>query len=81
MWRTPDGMGWWMTLGGLFWILFWASLVYLGVSLWRRPGNPTGFSGGDALEIAKRRYAAGEITGEEFDEIRRRLETHEPAQR
>jgi putative membrane protein len=75
MWHTNDGMGWWMVFMGVFWILFWASLIYLFVvailrpSQGRRPGEDA-----DALEIAKRRLARGEISPAEFQEIRRHLE-------
>ena len=28
MWHTQDGMGWWMVLMGVFWLLFMASAIY-----------------------------------------------------
>ena len=79
MWHAYDGMGWWMVFMGIFWILFWASLVYLIVAAIVRParGRPDG-DDGDALEIAKRRLARGEISTAEFQEIRQHLERHAP---
>jgi uncharacterized membrane protein len=76
MWHANDGMGWWMVFVGIFWILFWASVVYLFVAAVVRPGRD-GDGGGriDAIEIAKRRLARGEITPQEFQEIRRHLES------
>lgn len=75
MWHTNDGMGWWMVFMGIFWLLFWGSMIYLFVvaiirpGQGREPGEPS-----DAIEIAKRRYARGEISAEQFQEIRRHLE-------
>ena len=59
----------------IFWILFWASLIYLFVVAVVRPaqGRQPG-EDADALEIAKRRLARGEISTTEFQEIRRHLE-------
>ena len=71
MWHTQDGMGWWMVLMGVFWLLFMASVIYLFLSAFARGG---GHDDGDALEIAKRRLARGEITTGQFQEIRRHLE-------
>jgi hypothetical protein len=28
-WHAGEGMGWWMLFGGLLWIAFWATLIYL----------------------------------------------------
>jgi len=66
--------------GGLFMIIFWMVIIGLGVwlisSLVSRtssqpPSNlpPTE----SALDILKKRYARGEITKEQFDEMRRDL--------
>ena len=32
-------MGWWMVLMGIFWLLFWASLIYLFVVAIVRPAR------------------------------------------
>lgn len=68
MWHAHDGMGWWMLFGAAFWILFWASIVWLLVSVIRPQRGPV--ERDDALTIARRRYASGEITREEFERIR-----------
>jgi uncharacterized membrane protein len=68
-------MGWWMVFMGIFWILFWASLIYLFVIAIVRPAQgrrPD--DGADALEIARRRLARGEISTEQFQELRRHLD-------
>ncbi len=73
MWYVHQGMGWWMVFGGIFMILFWGGLIALIVwwisRLSRRGaiGKPT------PLEIARERYARGEITREEFEQIRKDL--------
>lgn len=73
MWGAHEGMGWWMLFGGVFWVLFIVSLVYLFTStLDRSPGTP-GTHSDTPLEIAKRRLAAGEISHEEFDQLREKL--------
>ena len=74
MWQTNDGMGWWMIFMGVFWILFWASLIYVFVAAFVRGGRGGGGDDGDAIEIARRRLARGEVSVEQFDELRRRLE-------
>ncbi len=83
MWHSNEGMGWWMIFMGVFWVLFWGSLILLaiaGLSRWgggggRREREDDGVS---AIEIARRRLARGEITPEQFQEIRRHLESGPP---
>jgi len=79
MWHTNDGMGWWMVFIGIFWVFFWASLIYLFVVAIVRPARrrqPE--EAGDALDIAARRLARGEISTIEFQEIRNQLERNVP---
>ncbi len=80
MWTMHDGMGWWMVFGGVWAILFWVALIALIVWVIRRiadrgGGDARGPERHDALEIAKMRYARGEITKEQFDQIKRDLTT------
>ena len=72
-WQVHDGMGWWMVFGGMLWILFWGALVYLLFSLARRDGGAGREPQRDPLEVAKLRYAKGEISREEFERIREDL--------
>ena len=84
MWHTNDGMGWWMVFMGVFWVLFWGSLIFLAIAAISRSGGGGGSrerGGGDgvsAIEIARRRLARGEITPDQFQEIRRHLESGPP---
>ncbi len=83
MWHVGDGMGWWMLWGGLMMFLFWGGIIALIVwaiqSGTRReagqtPPPQTGSGGWTPLEIAKERYAGGDISREVFGQIRRDLE-------
>lgn len=67
-----------MGYGGMFFgLLFWILIIILAYLLikWLVEQNKNrGSEGKSALDIAKGRYAKGEITEEEFDEIKKRLE-------
>ena len=72
LWHARAGMGWWMLFGGVLWVVFWGTVVYLAVSLFRRlDGGSRQEQAVDALELAKRRYARGEISRDEFEQIRK----------
>ena len=72
-WHSVDGMGWWMLFGGLLWFVFWGTLIYLAFSLFRdRQPTPTR-ERDDPVDIAKRRYARGEIDRDEYERLRREL--------
>ena len=74
MWDMPLGMGWWMMLGGLWMVVFWGGLIALIVwgitKLSRRNGSTPKH---DPLDVAKERYAKGEISKEEFEQIKKDL--------
>ena len=68
-----NGMGWWMIWGGTMMVLFWGALI--GLAVWgvarfsgQRPDDAN-----DALEFARRRYASGDISRDEFEQIRQDL--------
>ena len=71
MWGADHGYGGMMGFGGFggfFGLLFWLVLIVAGIAVFRwifmkTNGTPQGPS---ALEILNRRYAAGEITEEEY---------------
>lgn len=66
-------------VGGLVMLLFWG-LVIAGI-VWlvqsaiqgRQPPADTGSASESPLDILKRRYASGEITKEQFEEMKRNL--------
>lgn len=78
-----NGMGWvWMIGMGLMMLLFWGGLIALVVlavqalsrSSSRRSANEQeAATGKTALEIVKERYARGEISKAEYEEMRRDL--------
>ena len=83
MWHAGDGAGWWMLWGGLMMLLFWGGIIALIVwgiqSMTRREAGQTqpprtGPSPRRPLEIAQERYARGDISREEFAQIKRDLE-------
>lgn len=71
------GPGWGM--GGGSWLIV-VLVVIIGFAIYYiMKNNNSGFTsskkdtGTDAMEIAKKRLARGEITNEEFEEIKKRL--------
>jgi len=74
MWSLDDGVSWWDVFSMAFPLLFFIVIVMLIVWGSRRY---SGRSGSDKnptpLEIAEARYARGEISREEFEQIRRDL--------
>ncbi|MPN19610.1 hypothetical protein SDC9_166982 [bioreactor metagenome] len=61
-----------MFFGLIFWILIIVVAYLLIKKLLEQNKNP-GVEGKSALDIAKERYVKGEITEEEFEEMKRRL--------
>ena len=69
--------GWGMGFGWIFMILFWI-LVVLGIvalAKWLFSTAGSGASGKRPLEILKERYARGDITREQYEQMRRDLES------
>jgi putative membrane protein len=73
MWGYHDGFGWWMLFGGISMILFWGVLVWVAIVAVRSLSGTPGRREEDPEEIARRRFAAGEISEEEFRRIQRAL--------
>ena len=69
-WEFENGMGWWMLFEGILFVLFWVAVIALAawvVSTFR-PGEGRNERG--ALDIARERYARGDIPREEFERMR-----------
>lgn len=71
------GYGW---MGWIMMILFWGVVIVAGVALVRwllrgggqTPGGPAGPGGGNrALDILKERYAKGEIDKDQFERMKK----------
>ena len=72
-WQMGSGMGLWMVFGGFLFIMFWGGVIYLVVGFFRGSQPTTATKHEDPIAIAKRRYASGEITHDEYDRIRNNL--------
>ena len=78
MWYMHDVSGWWMVFGGLWMLIFWVAIIALVVWAIKKltehrgpgPGTP---EKRDPLDIAKERYAKGQISREEFEQIKKDL--------
>ena len=75
-----DGGGWGMGFGWIFMILFWALVILAIVALAKWLFSASGFGGPGAsakapLDILKERYARGEISREQYEQMRRDLES------
>ena len=79
MWYWNDHMGWWMLLEGAVWLLFWGGILWFVLSLARAPRRPD--SAEDPLDIARQRYARGEIDRATFEELTRDLAANLPQAR
>ena len=75
-----DWPGWWMPFVGLGMLLFWGAVIGLVVWGIRSSSRPDArpSESGRPLEIAERRYARGEITIQEFQEIKTGLGMKNP---
>ena len=67
------GFGWFWVLGVLFWILFFVLLVLSIIWLFRNLAGRTS-STSSPLDTLKLRYAKGEISKKEFDEMKKQIE-------
>jgi putative membrane protein len=78
MWGEQDGMGWWMVFGGIAWLLLIGLIAYVALVVAsrfavagdRRESRQRSAARELPIEIARRRYAAGEISREEYQRIR-----------
>jgi len=74
MWYMHEGMGWWMVFGIIWMIFLWGGIIALiawGISKFVKRDHLVMTSG--PLDIAKERYAKGEISREEYEEIKKSL--------
>jgi putative membrane protein len=70
MWGYTDGWSWlWMAT---MMVLFWGGILALAVVVIRAITGPRGSD--HALDVLRRRLAAGEISQEEFEKIRKALQ-------
>lgn len=78
-WHPMWGWGMWGFGMSLLMLVFWAAVIIGIIALVRwlwvqgKGGPPIGAGKESPLDIAKRRYASGEITKEEFETLKRDL--------
>ncbi len=73
-WANDGTMHWgWMLLGLVWMVAFWGAIIWLVLRLAR--GSTASGSGlrREPLDVAKERYAKGEITKDQLEEIKRTL--------
>ncbi len=75
MWWWLGRFGWaFMLVRGLMMLAFWGALILLAVLVVRAlSARPRGHEASSALEVLKARYARGEITKAEYEEIKREI--------
>ncbi len=74
MWDVSSGMGWWMMFGGLWMVVFWGGLIALIVwGITKLTGRGSSTPRQNPLDVAKERYARGEISREEFEQLKKDL--------
>jgi putative membrane protein len=67
-------MGLWMVFGGVLCVLFWGAIIAVvvwGIKKATERGSTNEKK--NSLDIAKERYAKGEISKEEFEQIKKDL--------
>jgi len=74
MWCFGENVGWWPWFGGLWMLIFGGGFIALIVwGITRLTRNCCVSIQGNALDLAKERYARGEINKEEFERIKKDL--------
>ena len=75
MWYWGSGYGWGMQVfGAVMMLVFWGGFAALIVVLVRAVGRGRPTPADGAFETLRRRLAAGEITTEEYERIRKVLQ-------
>ena len=80
MWHGFGNMGWgWFGVGMIPMIVFWVVVILALAALVKwlsggERGSERGFSGQRPIDILKARYAKGELTREQFEQMKRELE-------
>jgi putative membrane protein len=73
MWHGLEGIGWgWIGLGVLHMVVFWGLVILLLAALFKWLGGGANV-GSNAIDILKARYAKGELTLEQFEQLKREL--------
>ena len=72
MWCFDEGSSGWMSFSWIWFAVFWGIIIAFGIWIIRKLTGDGGSKGSYySLDIAKQRYAKGEISREEFEEIKK----------
>jgi len=72
MWDISSGLGWWM--GGLWMVIFWGAIIALIVWVVKKLTSRDDYTKRqNPLDTARESYAKGEISREEFEQIKKEL--------
>lgn len=75
-WWGWSGMGWWMLIGMTLMVVFWGGLIFLIVWAVKRLTERGPGDSRTPLGIARERYARGEITREQYEQLKKDLAEH-----
>jgi putative membrane protein len=74
MFEMHDGWGWWMVFGWIWMVVFWGLIIWAVATLLRYLGaRDSGQRPSNATTIVEERFARGEITRDQFEEMRKTL--------
>jgi putative membrane protein len=74
MFYMHNASGWWMVGGWILMVFIWGGLIALGILSFRWfTKHNASMEKQTPLEIAKERYAKGEITKEQYEQIKKDL--------
>ena len=68
-----DGMFGGMWFGWIFWIFLLVVIIWVVSQLLNKNQNSTNYKSESAMDILKKRYAKGEITKAEFEQMKNDL--------
>jgi putative membrane protein len=74
MFEMHDGWGWWMVFGWIWMVVFWGLIIWAVATLLRYFGTrDSSLPSSNAAIILEERFARGEITRDQFEEMRKTL--------
>jgi putative membrane protein len=74
MWSGMEGMGWgWIGLGLVHMVVFWGLVILALVALVKWVGGSERPFPDRPIDILRARYAKGELTREQFEQMKREL--------
>ncbi len=74
MFEMHDGWGWWMVFGWIWMVVFWGLIIWAVATLLRYLGTRDSTQpSSNAGTILEERFARGEITSDQFEEMRKAL--------